>query len=148
MNARDKSWTCVAGLVLDRQKPGSAKGVMFITLKDETGIANIVVSPSLFEKRRRVVLGASMMAIQGKIQREGDVVHLIARQLDDLSGNLSALADRDTEFRNPSGPGDEFAHGSPGGGDARDQTRPEKVRDIFRPDLPIDTLKVNSRNFQ
>jgi error-prone DNA polymerase len=49
MNARDKSWLCVAGLVLVRQKPGSAKGVMFITIEDETGIANIVVWPSLFE---------------------------------------------------------------------------------------------------
>ncbi|SFB59304.1 error-prone DNA polymerase [Rhizobium sp. NFR07] len=148
MNARDKSWLCVAGLVLVRQKPGSAKGVMFITIEDETGPANIVVWPSLFEKRRRVVLGASMMAIQGKIQREGDVVHLIARQLDDLSGALSALSDRDTEFRNPSGRGDEFAHGSPGGGDARDRpkTMPE-ARDIFIPDLHIDTLKVKARNF-
>jgi len=147
MNARDKSWLCVAGLVLVRQKPGSAKGVMFITVEDETGIANIVVWPSLFEKRRRVVLGASMMAIQGKIQKEGEVVHLIARQLEDLSGDLSALADRDTEFKNPSGRGDEFAHGSPGGGDARDQPPPNKVRDMFVPDLHIDTLKVKARNF-
>ncbi|NTE35211.1 error-prone DNA polymerase [Agrobacterium tumefaciens] len=148
MNARDKSWLCVAGLVLVRQKPGSAKGVMFVTVEDETGIANIVVWPSLFEKRRRVVLGASMMAIQGKIQREGDVVHLIARQLEDLSGDLSALADRDTEFKNPSGRGDEFAHGSPGGGDARD--RPKSIpeaREIYVRDLHIDTLRVKARNF-
>lgn len=148
MNARDKSWLCVAGLVLVRQKPGSAKGVMFITIEDETGIANVVVWPSLFERRRRVVLGASMMAIQGKIQREGDVVHLIARQLDDLSGDLSALADRDTEFRNPSGRGDEFAHGSPGGGDARDRPKPlPEARDIYVRDLHIDNLKVKARNF-
>ncbi|MGF9565099.1 error-prone DNA polymerase [Neorhizobium sp. BT27B] len=148
MNARDKRWLCVAGLVLVRQKPGSAKGVMFITVEDETGIVNIVVWPSLFEKRRRVVLEASMMAIHGKIQREGDVVHLIARQLYDLSGDLSALADRDTEFRNPSGRGDEFAHGSAGGGDARDRPPPNKVRDMFVPDLHIETLKVKARNFQ
>jgi len=148
MNARDKSWLCVAGLVLVRQKPGSAKGVMFITIEDETGPANIVVWPSLFEKRRRVVLGAAMMAIQGKIQREGDVVHLIARQLDDLSGDLAALADRDTEFRNPSGRGDEFAHGSHGGGDARDRPKPiPEARDIYVRDLHIDTLKVKARNF-
>ncbi|MBB4351784.1 error-prone DNA polymerase [Aliirhizobium cellulosilyticum] len=147
MNARDKSFVCAAGLVLVRQKPGSAKGVMFITIEDETGIANIVVWPSLFEKRRRVVLGASMMAIHGKIQREGEVVHLIARQLEDLSGDLAALSDRDVEFRHPTGRGDEFAHGSPGGGDARDRPKPNKVRDIFVPDLHIDTLKVKSRNF-
>ncbi|TNM59881.1 error-prone DNA polymerase [Aliirhizobium smilacinae] len=147
MNARDKIFVCAAGLVLVRQKPGSAKGVMFITIEDETGIANIVVWPSLFEKRRRVVLGASMMAIHGKIQREGEVVHLIARQLEDLSGDLAALSDRDAEFRHPTGRGDEFAHGSPGGGDARDRPKPNKVRDIFIPDLHIDTLKVKSRNF-
>ncbi|QEE43765.1 DNA polymerase III subunit alpha (plasmid) [Rhizobium sp. WL3] len=148
MNARDKSWLCVAGLVLVRQKPGSAKGVMFITIEDETGAANIVVWPSLFEKRRRVVLGASMMAIQGKIQREGDVVHLIARQLEDLSCHLSALADQDTQFRNPTGRGDEFAHGSAGSGDARDRPKPvPEARDIFIPDLHIDTLKVKARNF-
>ncbi len=147
MNARDKSFVCAAGLVLVRQKPGSAKGVMFITIEDETGIANIVVWPSLFEKRRRVVLGSSMMAIHGKIQREGEVVHLIARQLEDLSGDLAALSDRDAEFKHPTGRGDEFAHGSPGGGDARDRPKPNKVRDIFIPDLHIDTLKVKSRNF-
>lgn len=87
MNARDGRWLMTAGLVLVRQKPGSAKGVMFLTIEDETGPANVVVWPSPFEKRRRVVLGSSMMAINGKIQREGDVVHLVAQQLFDLSGD-------------------------------------------------------------
>lgn len=67
-----------AGLVLVRQRPGSAKGVMFITLEDETGIANLVVWPQVFEKFRRVVMGASMIAVRGRIQREGEVVHLVA----------------------------------------------------------------------
>jgi hypothetical protein len=79
MNARDGRWLTTAGLVLVRQKPGSAKGVMFIAIEGETGPANLVVWPALFEKRRRVVLGSSMKAINGKIQREGDVVHLVAR---------------------------------------------------------------------
>ena len=144
MNARDGRWLMTAGLVLVRQKPGSAKGVMFITVEDETGPANVVVWPTLFERRRRIVLGASMMAINGRIQREGDVVHLVAQQLFDLSGDLSGLADRDTGFKLPTGRGDEFAHGSPGGGDSRD---PIKPRDIYIPDLHIDTLKVKSRNF-
>ncbi|WFS03254.1 error-prone DNA polymerase [Rhizobium tumorigenes] len=148
MTARDGRWVMTAGLVLVRQKPGSAKGVMFITIEDETGPANIVVWPKLFERRRRVVLGASMMAINGKIQREGDVVHLVAQQLFDLSGDLSGLADRDMEFRLPSGRGDEFAHGSAGSGDSRDRAPPPKPRDIFVPDLHIDTLKVKARNFQ
>ena len=148
MSARDGRWVFTAGLVLVRQKPGSAKGVMFLTIEDESGPANVVVWPSLFEKRRRVVLGASMMAINGRIQREGDVVHLVAQQLFDLSADLSALADIDTEFKAPSGRGDEFAHGSAGGGDSRDRHPPPKPRDIFIPDLHIDTLKVKSRNFQ
>lgn len=144
MNARDGRWVMAAGLVLVRQKPGSAKGVMFITIEDETGPANIVVWPSLFERRRQVVLGASMMAINGRIQREGEVVHLVAQQLFDLTGDLSNLADRTMGIVLPTGRGDEFAHGSPGSHDSRD---PVKPRDIFVPDLHIDTLKVRSRNF-
>ncbi|ACM36640.1 MULTISPECIES: error-prone DNA polymerase [Rhizobium/Agrobacterium group] len=132
MTARDGRWVITAGLVLVRQKPGSAKGVMFITIEDETGPANIVVWPKLFEKRRRIVLGSSMMAIHGRIQREGEVVHLIAQQLFDLTSDLSGLADRDMEFKLPTGRGDEFAHGSPGGGDSRDRS-PPKPRDIVVP---------------
>ena len=67
-SARDGRWLMTAGLILVRQKPGSAKGVMFMTIEDETGVANVVVWPSLFEKQRRVVLGSGMMAINGKIQ--------------------------------------------------------------------------------
>ncbi|WP_421578204.1 error-prone DNA polymerase [Shinella sp. M31] len=147
MSARDGRWLMTAGLVLVRQKPGSAKGVMFITIEDETGPANIVVWPKLFERRRRVVLGSSMMAINGRIQREGEVVHLIAQQLFDLSGDLSSLSERDTDFRLPAGRGDEFAHG--GGPDPRDHQAPAvRPRDMFTPDLHIDTLKVKARNFQ
>jgi error-prone DNA polymerase len=147
MNARDGRWLMTAGLVLVRQKPGSAKGVMFLTIEDETGPANVVVWPSLFEKRRQVVLGSSMMAINGRIQREGDVVHLVAQQLFDLSSDLTGLADRHVDFKLPTGRGDEFAHGSPGSPDSRDRAPIPKVRDIYIPDLHIDTLKVKSRNF-
>lgn len=147
-SARDGRWLMTAGLVLVRQKPGSAKGVMFMTIEDETGVANVVVWPSLFEKQRRVVLGSSMMAINGKIQREGGVVHLVAQRLFDLTSDLASLGERDT-FRMPTGRGDEFAHGSPGSPDSRE--RPPmgvKAREIYIPDLHIDTLKVKSRNFQ
>src|ERR1700688_644749 len=77
MAARDGRWLEAAGLVLARQRPGSARGVMFITLEDETGVANLVVWPSVFERQRRIVLSAGMMAVRGKIQREGAVVHLV-----------------------------------------------------------------------
>jgi error-prone DNA polymerase len=70
MDAFDGRWVYTAGLVLLRQKPGSAMGVMFITIEDETGPAYLVIWPTLFEKRRRIVLGPSMMAINCRIQRE------------------------------------------------------------------------------
>lgn len=69
MQAREGRWLEAAGLVLVRQRPGSAKGVMFITLEDETGIANFVVWPQVSEKLRRVVMGASMITVRGRIQR-------------------------------------------------------------------------------
>jgi error-prone DNA polymerase len=117
MNSRDGRWVSTAGLVLVRQKPGSAKGVMFITIEDETGPANLVVWPTLFEKRRRIVLGSSMMAINGRIQREGEVVHLLVQQLFDLSGDLVGLANRDEYFKLPAGRANVFAKG--GGLDPR-----------------------------
>ena len=77
MEERDGRWLEAAGIVLVRQRPGSAKGVMFITLEDETGIANLVVWPKVFEANRRTVLSARMMAVRGRIQREGDVVRRV-----------------------------------------------------------------------
>ncbi|NKF31226.1 hypothetical protein HER21_32795, partial [Pseudomonas sp. BGM005] len=89
-----------------------------------------------------------MMAINGRIQREGEVVHL-AQQLFDLSADLSRLAGRDGAFRATTGRGDEFAHGSPGNPDSREKAPPPlRARDMFTPDLHIDTLKIKSRNFQ
>ncbi len=146
MNERDGRWLWTAGLVLVRQRPGSAKGVMFLTLEDETGIVNAVVWPSLFERQRRVLMTASMMGIHGKIQREGEVVHLVAQRLFDFSSDLSSLGERDAEFPLPHGRGDQVKHG--GGPDPRDNPKPAvQARDIYIPDLHIDTLKVKSRNF-
>ena len=93
--SRDGRRVKVAGLVLVRQMPGSAGGVVFITLEDETGIANLVVWQSLFQQQRRLVLTARMIAVEGRIQREGDVVHLVAAGLHDLSDLLASLGDRD-----------------------------------------------------
>ena len=124
MQARDGSWRTTAGLVLVRQMPGSAKGVMFVTIEDETGIANLIVWPSVFEAHRRVILAASMLAIHGRIQREGEVVHLIAHRLHDLSRALASIGSREATFPLPHGRGDEFQHGSPG----RDPTRSVTTR--------------------
>ena len=146
--ARDGKFVKVAGLVLVRQRPGSAKGVMFITIEDETGVANVIVWPSLYEKQRRVVLIASMMGIEGRVQREGEVIHIIGVRLHDLSGELAALGERDAPFPLPHGRGDEFHHGSPPS-DARDRPHPTvKSREIYVPDLHLDTLKVKPRDFR
>jgi error-prone DNA polymerase len=145
MRAKDNKWLEVAGIVLVRQKPGSAKGVMFITIEDETGIANLVVWPSLYEKQRRIILTASMLSVHGRIQREGEVVHLIAHRLTDFSGALAGIGERDGPFPLPHGRGDEAKTG--GGPDPRESAG-RKARDIYVPDRHIDTLKMKPRNFR
>ncbi len=81
----------VAGLVLVRQRPGTASGVIFITLEDETGIANLIVWPGRFEEHRRVILTSSLLLATGIVQREGLVVHLIVETLADRSPRLGEL---------------------------------------------------------
>jgi error-prone DNA polymerase len=82
---------CVAGLVLVRQRPGTAKGVIFLTLEDETGIVNVVVWPDVFEANRRTVMGAQLLLVRGRIQREGLVIHVVAESFVDLSDRLHLL---------------------------------------------------------
>jgi error-prone DNA polymerase len=81
----------VAGLVLVRQRPGSAKGVIFVTLEDETGVANIVVWTDVSERYRRALLAARLMRVRGKLQREGRVIHLVADRIEDASSLLDDL---------------------------------------------------------
>ena len=85
----------VSGLVLMRQMPGTAKGVVFMTLEDETDIANIIVWPKVFEKNRRTVMTSSFLAVRGRLQRAGLVVHVIAEDFVDLSKELRRLRDGD-----------------------------------------------------
>jgi error-prone DNA polymerase len=147
MQSRDGRWVETAGLVLVRQMPGSAKGVMFITIEDESGIANLVIWPTVFEKQRRIILSTGMMAVYGRIQREGDVVHLVAHRLTDLSPELASVGDRDAAFPLPHGRGDEFHHGSPGI-DPRILPKGPKPRDIYDPYGHIDQIKVKTRDFR
>jgi error-prone DNA polymerase len=92
---RDGKRLSLAGLVLIRQRPGSAKGVVFITIEDETGVANLVVWPDVFEKQRKIVMGARLMAVHGIVQRDpdSDVIHVVARRLEDHSHMLRQLSD-------------------------------------------------------
>ena len=81
----------VAGLVIVRQRPGSAKGVLFVTLEDETGVVNVVVWAKTYEANRRAVLASRLMRVTGRVQREGDVIHVVAQTIEDISALLDTL---------------------------------------------------------
>ena len=88
-----RSMVHVAGVVLIRQRPGSAKGVCFITLEDETGVINLVVWPDLKEKQRRVVMGARLMEVRGRVEYDDEVIHVIAHHMTDATDRLYTLSD-------------------------------------------------------
>ncbi len=87
-----------AGLVTCRQRPDTASGVVFVTLEDETGTVNVVVWRALVERQRRALLGAKLLAVQGVIERDGEVVHLVAHRLHDYSDLLGRLATHSRDF--------------------------------------------------
>lgn len=90
-DAKDGSMVKVAGLVLVRQRPGTAGGVCFITIEDEYGFSNLVIFQKLFETYRKEILGAKLLMVEGKLQREGEVIHVIAKRCFDLSKLLRGL---------------------------------------------------------
>jgi len=148
MAARDGRWLEAAGLVLVRQRPGSAKGVLFITLEDETGIANLVVWPQVFEQHRRIILSTSMMAVRGRIQREGEVVHLMVQQVTDLSAELASVGEREAEFPLPHGRGDQIRQGGSDPDLRAVPHKPFRARDLFDPHRHISELRVKTRDFR
>ncbi|MCL1629021.1 error-prone DNA polymerase [Roseibaca sp. V10] len=81
----------IAGLVITRQRPGTASGVVFLTLEDETGCANVVVWKTMYDRFRRAVIGGRLLQVTGRVQRDGAVIHVIAEQIDDISPMLSQL---------------------------------------------------------
>ncbi|MEO1613675.1 MAG: OB-fold nucleic acid binding domain-containing protein, partial [Pseudomonadota bacterium] len=102
----EKAWVSVAGLVLVRQRPGTAKGVIFVTLEDETGVANIVVWAKIYEKFRRQIIAGRLLRVTGRLQRDGRVVHIVAHLVEDLSHMLDELAIGAPRI-DPTGPTDE-----------------------------------------
>ncbi len=88
-----RSMVQVAGVVLIRQRPGSAKGVCFITLEDETGVVNLVIWPDLMKKQRRVIMGTRLMEVRGRVEYDDEVIHVIAAHLTDATQSLHDLAD-------------------------------------------------------
>ena len=113
-----------AGVVLVRQRPGSAKGVVFLTIEDETGVVNIVVWPKVFARERPLVMGARLVLVRGRIQRSDGVTHLVADGFEDRTRDLDLLADG--RLDPPRTPGDE----------AR-PLRPESTRHAHPRDLRV-----------
>src|SRR5262249_33539423 len=109
---RDGARVSVAGVVLVRQRPGSAAGVVFMTIEDETGIANSVIWPKVLERMRKVVMGARLVVVHGRIQRHEDIIHVISERLEDRSDWLRLL-DEETDGM-PVANADEVKHPNPG----------------------------------
>ncbi|MCA3560223.1 MAG: error-prone DNA polymerase [Aestuariivirga sp.] len=103
----------VAGVVLVRQRPGSAKGVVFLTLEDEFSVCNAVIWPQVLETCRAVVMGARLMLIKGRVQRTGGIIHVVAGAVEDHSDWLALLTEEGTLLRNPLARADEVARPGP-----------------------------------
>jgi len=152
MEARNGDFLQMAGLVLVRQRPGTASGVVFITLEDEFGIANLVVWPKVFEAHRRIVMGSRLLGVAGKVQRvdsTGDigasVIHLVADRLWDWSADLDRIADLDGHFELRQGRGDQAHSSTP---DPRDETeKGKKPYDRSRIIFDRPQIKIASHDF-
>ena len=109
LNCRNGQQVTVSGLVLIRQRPGTAKGVVFMTLEDETGAANVIVWPHVLERYRPIAMGARLVRVVGEVQKEGIVIHIVARKLEDLSSRLDGLTRLDAAFDTALARADEIA---------------------------------------
>ena len=87
----------VAGLVILRQRPGTAKGVIFLTLEDETGVVNIIVWRNIYERFRRAVIAGRMLRVTGRMQRAHGVTHVLAEEIEDISDMLDLLLAQDED---------------------------------------------------
>ncbi|MBD8556827.1 error-prone DNA polymerase [Rhizobium sp. CFBP 8762] len=134
---RNGQTVSVAGLVLVRQRPGSAKGIIFMTLEDETGVANIIVWPKTFERYRAIVMGARLTKVTGKLQHANGVIHVVAEHVEDLTAELGLLQKHAKRFPTLN-PGDEVGKTMP----ARGLKAPTKPMEISP-----ETVMPKGRNF-
>lgn len=139
----DGSPVNVAGIILVRQRPGSAKGVLFLTLEDETGIANAILWPDRFEAHRRTVMSATMLSVTGRVQREGTVVHVIVDRLTDLTPLLRQVGDID--MPRLVSPGDAATY--PGAPDRGDRGWRPQVRSDWHWKGEDDLIPIKSHDF-
>jgi error-prone DNA polymerase len=133
---KDGARVHVAGIVLVRQRPGKGN-VTFITLEDETGIANAIAWQRIFETHRPIILAAAMISVRGKLQKEGKVIHVVSERIEDLTPLLTSVGDRD--FPHRTGPGD---GARAGGHDPRDP--PERAAILAGRD---GGMRIRSRDF-
>ena len=111
---RDGARVSVAGVVLVRQRPGSAQGVVFMTIEDETGVANSVIWPKVLERMRKVVMGARLVVVHGRVQRHEDIIHVVAARLEDRSDWLRLLSEDDETMSVALANADEVKRPDPG----------------------------------
>jgi error-prone DNA polymerase len=116
--SRDGMRASVAGVVLVRQRPGSAQGVVFMTIEDETGVANAVIWPNVLERERKVVMGARLVVVHGRVQRHEDIIHVVAERLDDRSDWLRLLTEDGEALSTALAHADHVKHP---GGDSRER---------------------------
>jgi len=137
----------VAGVILVRQRPGSAKGVLFITIEDETGVAQGILWPDRFEIYRRQIMSASMITMRGRLQKEGEVIHIICDRITERDDMLRSIAQGD--FAVMPGRGDGATHG--GGPDPRDPGFPRGRTDSHPPfshePTDEDMIRIRSHDF-
>jgi error-prone DNA polymerase len=89
---RNGVWVRVAGLVIVRQRPGTAKGFLFLSMEDETGIANVIVTPDIFDRNRAVLVNQPLLLIEGPLQNQDNVIHVRARRIEPLSYAMAAVS--------------------------------------------------------
>jgi error-prone DNA polymerase len=135
----------VAGLVLVRQRPGTASGVIFMTIEDETGIANIIVWPKVFERLRPIVIGARFVAVTGKLQSESGVIHLIADRMEDFTAMLGLLSERGPEIDGAI-PADEARRSVPSGDERPRSGRAPREHLAHKPKAPTELVGVEKRD--
>ncbi len=138
---RDGQFVKVAGVILVRQRPGSAKGVVFMTLEDETGVGNCVVWPKMLERHRKTVMQARLMLVTGRIQRHESIIHVVATALEDRSDWLMLLSEWANEMPIPIANADEVKSPGPDPGAAGPGRHPR----WSRPETPVRPRPMHPR---
>lgn len=95
LQIRNGDWVKIAGWVIVRQRPGTAKGFMFLTMEDETGVANVIITPDIFDRNRAVLVNQPLLLIEGPLQNQDNVIHVRARRIQPLSYAIEAAASHD-----------------------------------------------------